>query len=164
MGRLAPGAFVLDLGCGPGDAAAQMQAAGFAVDALDASAQMVEIARSEYGLDARQGDFADLRGPYDGVWASFSLLHMPRAVLPMYLYDLAAAMRPDAPFHIALKAGNGERRDGLGRLYSYFGLDEVDGWLRDAGFAPGAQLTGEGTGLADQSEPWFAIVAHRTGG
>ena len=44
---------VLDLGCGPGRAAARMAQAGLQVDAWDASPEMAALAREKFGLDAR---------------------------------------------------------------------------------------------------------------
>ena len=53
------GARVLDLGCGPGVAAKRMMDAGLEVDATDASAEMVGMAKT-LGVAAQQAAFADL--------------------------------------------------------------------------------------------------------
>ena len=44
-GGLAPGASVLDVGCGSGLLARQLRAAGFAARGVDASPAMIELAR-----------------------------------------------------------------------------------------------------------------------
>ena len=77
---------ILDLGCGPGGASVAMQNAGHSVLAIDASQGMVDAARGQ-GVNARLGTFDDIPGlgPFDGVWANFSLLHAPRARLPGHL-------------------------------------------------------------------------------
>jgi SAM-dependent methyltransferase len=69
----------LEVGCGPGDFAARLQAAGIEVVALDQSEQMVELARGQ-GVDARVGDvqalpFADRE--FDVAVANFMLYHVP---------------------------------------------------------------------------------------
>ena len=69
----------VEVGCGPGDFAARLQAADVAVIAVDQSAQMVELARGR-GVDARVGDvqalaFAD--DAFDVAVANFVLYHVP---------------------------------------------------------------------------------------
>lgn len=100
-----PGGRVLDLGCGPGTAAGLMAAAGLQVDALDASAEMVALARAHPGVSARQATFDEVTGTalYDGIWASFSLLHAPRSDMPRHLAALKEALTPGGLFHIGLK-------------------------------------------------------------
>ncbi len=77
-------ATVLDLGCGPGHTAARMRDLGYHVTAMDASSVMARIARDTYGLDVITAGFDDLADidAFDGVWASFSLLHAPKARMP----------------------------------------------------------------------------------
>lgn len=70
---------VLEVGCGPGDFAERLQAAGLEVVALDQSEQMVELTRAR-GVDAHVGDvqmlpFAD--GAFDAAVANFMLYHVP---------------------------------------------------------------------------------------
>jgi SAM-dependent methyltransferase len=70
---------VLEVGCGPGDFAARLQAAGIAVVALDQSEQMVALAR-ERDVDARLGDVQALpfaAGEFDVAVANFMLYHVP---------------------------------------------------------------------------------------
>lgn len=59
-GLFGPGDRVLDLGCGTGDDAVHLMARGVEVVGIDASAPMVEIARSR-GVDARVLDVAQAR-------------------------------------------------------------------------------------------------------
>jgi cyclopropane fatty-acyl-phospholipid synthase-like methyltransferase len=93
--RLAPGALVLDLGSGPGLLAAEMRDRGVDVRAVDISPANVEACRSR-GIDARVCDFLvdDLGGPYDGILAMSTLLHVPKARLGGMLERMAAALRP----------------------------------------------------------------------
>jgi ubiquinone/menaquinone biosynthesis C-methylase UbiE len=70
---------VLEAGCGPGDFAARLQAAGIEVVAVDQSEQMVELARAR-GVDAQVGDVQDLPfadGEFDLAVANFMLYHVP---------------------------------------------------------------------------------------
>jgi SAM-dependent methyltransferase len=162
IGGLAKGAHVLDLGCGPGWAAARMATEGLAVDATDASAEMVALAARHPGITARQASFDDIAGTdiYDGIWANFSLLHAARADLPGHLAALRAALKPGGLFHIGMKTGTGTHRDKLGRRYTYVTEDELDALLRDAGFTPFSCRTGADKGLDGELAPWVTMAAH----
>jgi SAM-dependent methyltransferase len=77
-GLLAPGARVLDCACGTGLLAAGLAARGFAVEAGDASPEMVARTRA-LGVPARVCRWEDLSGgPYDAVLCvGNSLAHAP---------------------------------------------------------------------------------------
>ena len=104
---------VLDLGCGPGNSAAAMMKAGLQTEAIDASANMVALAREQYSVNARQASFADLdrQHYYDGIWANFSLLHASRDDFPDHITAIHRALKVGGFFHIGMKTGNGSKRD-----------------------------------------------------
>lgn len=162
IAALPKGATALDLGCGPGWAAGEMARAGLAVTATDASAEMVAMTAKLPGVTAMLADFDQITGQnlYDGIWANFSLLHAPRADMPRHLAALVRALKPGGRFHIALKTGSGEQRDTIGRLYTFFTIDELDGLLTAAGLTVTGTTTGEGPGLDGTISPWFAMSAH----
>jgi SAM-dependent methyltransferase len=137
VAALPEGGHLLDLGCGPGDSAHRFQKAGFTVDAVDASPAMVSRAR-ELGVPARRATFDEVEGQdlYDGIWASYSLLHAARADMPATLARLHRALKPGGRLHIGMKLGTGEQRDNLGRLYVYYTEAELVGLLEAAGFTP----------------------------
>lgn len=148
VAALPDGAHVLDLGCGPGDCAQRFLAQGFTVDAVDATPAMISRAK-ELGVTARQASFDEIDGEeiYDGIWASYSLLHAPRADMPGLLAGLVRALRPGGRFHIGMKLGEGARRDDLGRLYTYYTEAELTGLLVAAGLTPVQSETSSGVGL-----------------
>ncbi|MFC6582989.1 class I SAM-dependent methyltransferase [Sulfitobacter aestuariivivens] len=86
------GAQVLDVGCGPGNYARLMADAGLKVTAIDGSAEMARRADLLPGVSARHGYFEDIdaENAYDGIWASFSLLHAPAPTFPATLPACAA--------------------------------------------------------------------------
>lgn len=155
------GSTVLDLGCGPGASAAQMAASGLKVIATDASPEMVAVAQSLPGVTARCETYEDLDAvaEYDGIWANFSLLHMPRNDLAPYMNRLHKALKPGGLFHLALKTGEGEARDKIGRMYSYFSLAELLDMLGQAGFEPISHKEGKEMGLAGDIEPFVQILS-----
>lgn len=148
VSELHPGAHLLDIGCGPGDSAHRFLKAGFSVDAVDASPAMVSRAR-ELGVPARVASFDDIDGQdiYDGVWVSYSLVHVPRSEMPGHLARLHRALKPGGRFHIGMKLGEGEHRDALGRLYVYYGEEELIRLLEAAGFTPTIRETRLDVGL-----------------
>ena len=107
--RVIPNGHILDLGCGPGAASAVLQDQGFSVDAVDASAEMVRVAKSQYKVEARCGEFSDINeeSVYDGIWANFSLLHATSDELPEILSSLHRALKLNGYFHIGMKVGEG---------------------------------------------------------
>ncbi len=154
------GASVLDLGCGPGTHAAAMHKYGLNVTATDASSAMVKEARRHEGIEVRQAEFNDLneRGMYDGIWANFSLLHALRGSFPEILSRIATALKPGGVFHLGLKTGAGEKRDNLGRRYTFYTPAEAHKYLQAAGFRVIEETSGKSVGLAGTDDPWIEIL------
>ncbi|MEM9061191.1 MAG: class I SAM-dependent methyltransferase [Pseudomonadota bacterium] len=144
--RLPAGAEVLDFGCGSGWAANSFREMGFNASGFDGSEGLAEQARTRFGIEVTVGRFEDFsaKRAYDGIWASFCLLHDSRAALPGHLARLSAALRPGGAFYLGLIAGEGDERDGFGRLYTYFSEPELREALADAGFVVSEVRTTEG--------------------
>ena len=156
------GGRVLDLGCGPGTSAAVMAQAGLKPEAMDASAEMVTLARAHSRVTARQATFDDISGEaiYEGIWANFSLLHAPRGAMPGHLAAIKRALKPGGVFYIGLKLGKGEARDALGRLYTYYEEDELKDLLKTAGFTVLDCTFGETEGLDGVKARWISVASH----
>ncbi|KPQ16355.1 MAG: Methyltransferase domain [Rhodobacteraceae bacterium HLUCCO18] len=162
LGRLAPGARILDIGCGPGTHARAMQEKGFAVSAWDASPDFVEMARAK-GLDAHLRTFVSLTETeaFDAIWCSFSLLHTPKAEHPVHIAAMAKALVPGGWLFLGLKLGEGEGRDALGRFYSYVTRAELQALLTEAGMTPTDATEGAGKGLAGTVDPFILMTSRR---
>ncbi|GAB4265139.1 MAG: class I SAM-dependent methyltransferase [Pararhodobacter sp.] len=162
IAALPKGGRVLDLGCGAGGASAQMAAAGLVPDPVDAAQAMVDLARAK-GLPARRGTFDDLNAEaeYDGVWASFSLLHAPRAAMPGHLSAIHRALKPGGLLHIGVKLGTGEGRDALGRFYTYYEADELRGLVQDAGLVVTSERQTLDRGLAGTIAAGILLLARK---
>ncbi|MGB0506430.1 MAG: class I SAM-dependent methyltransferase [Pikeienuella sp.] len=132
-----PNGQLLDFGCGGGWAAARMVEVGRRVDAIDGSAELVAEARKLFGIKAKVGRFETLDAVhlYDGIWAHFSLLHSAKADMPAHLDRIFTALKPSGQLYIGLKAGEGEKRDSLGRFYAYYEEAELKDHLTNAGFS-----------------------------
>lgn len=155
-------AHVLDIGCGPGNFASIIAAAGHRVTAIDPVAEMVTIANQHVGVTARQGSFDDIteKVSYNAIWANFSLLHAPRADLPKHLAAFKRALISPGILHVAVKTGTGEKRDALGRLYTYFTEPEMREQLSNAGFTIKEQSAGRDLGLDGTYADWIALRAY----
>ncbi len=162
MKALPPQGDVLDLGCGPGQAAGHMARAGYGVTAMDPVPEMVAMADMNEGVTAQVGTFDDIKGynTYDGIWANFCLLHAPRADVPRHLTAIAHALRPGGIFHIGVKLGTGEKRDPIGRLYTYFTEPELEGLLNEVGLTITDRTFGSGIGLDGAMADWICLRAH----
>lgn len=85
---------VLEVGCGPGEAAATIAASGADVEAIDISERMVELARAR-GISARVGDVQELPfedESFDAALAAWMLYHVPD--VERGLSELARVLRP----------------------------------------------------------------------
>jgi ubiquinone/menaquinone biosynthesis C-methylase UbiE len=93
------GEHILDIGCGTGEDAAHLASRGVLVEAIDASAAMIEQARRRGGFTTRVLRAEEVRQVhalpihYDGAISNFGVLNCV-ADLPAFLRDLAALVRP----------------------------------------------------------------------
>jgi SAM-dependent methyltransferase len=164
LDRLRPGARILELGCGGGNDCAAMLERGFDVDPTDGVPEMALRAQARLGIPVRamRFDELDADGLYDAVWASASLLHVPRKKLTSVLGRIWTALRPGGLHYASYKSGGVEGRDRLGRYFNYLTLEEA----RSAYVASGQwslrwteELMGEG--YDGGTGPWVAIIAQR---
>ena len=162
MATLPPGARVLDLGCGPGQDSRALVQAGFGVLAMDASPEMIRQAAMHPGVETRLGTFADLSdtAAFEGVWASFSLLHAPRAEFPAHLSAIRRSLKPGGLLALSMKIGQGEGRDRLGRFYAWYSEAELAALLTAAEFRVSHVHHGHSTGMAGTHDPFVTITAH----
>lgn len=157
---LPDGARVFDIGAGPGHDAVQMTEAGLDVTALEPTPEFADLIENQ-GIRVQRKTFSGINEEdyFDGVWASFSLLHATRTELPVHLKQIAHALKPGGLFVLGMKTGSGETRDKFGRFYSYYTRNELSGLLQDAGFTVQSSSEGSARGLAGSKEPYVIINA-----
>ena len=109
--RLAPGARVLDVGCGTGLPTAGMLAeSGIDVVGIDVSTEMLRLARRNVpaarfvAMDVLELD--DTLGRFDAVVAFFSLLMLRRTDIPQVLRRVRSVLRPGGVVAIGMVEGD----------------------------------------------------------
>ena len=109
--RLAPGARVLDLGCGTGVPTAGMLAeSGLEAVGIDVSTEMLALARRNVptgrfvAMDVMELD--DSLGQFDGVCAFFCLLMLRRSDIPRVLRRVRSVLRPGGLVAIGMVEGD----------------------------------------------------------
>ncbi len=139
--QLAPGALVVDVGCGPGFDGVLLRQRGLRVIGVDLSAGMLATARELFPGVFVQGDLRrlPLSRRADGLWVNASLLHVPRDEVPVALEGFAGALRPGGVLFVSVKAGDDEGWEdepayGDPRWFTYWTEDALDAALASAGF------------------------------
>lgn len=113
--HIPPSGRILDAGCGPGRDSRAFLDRGYDVVAFDASERMVELASRRTGKNCilLRFDEMEFSEEFDGIWASASLLHVPRAQLNDAFRRLLRAAKSGGVLYMSFKLGTGERmKDG----------------------------------------------------
>jgi SAM-dependent methyltransferase len=153
--------YVLDYGCGPGLSAEYLANLGHNVTAFDASQNMIELVPEHKKIRSYQATFDTFSDNkiFDGIWASFSLLHAERRDFPRLFASIKRAIKPNGLFSIGLKLGAGEKRDELGRRYTYVSQNELDQLLKNSGFNVFNHILGKDIGLDGVMSKWVFAYA-----
>ncbi len=102
---------VLDVGCGPGRLAGRLDERGMRAIGLDLSPAMIEIARRDHpGVDFLIASITDLPfapGRIGAVVSWWSLIHLPRAVVPRALSEFHRVLTPAGTLVLGFHVGTG---------------------------------------------------------
>jgi 2-polyprenyl-3-methyl-5-hydroxy-6-metoxy-1,4-benzoquinol methylase len=134
---VAPGARVLDAGCGTGRVAARLAELGFDCVGVDVDQSMLDFAPTTPGVRWIRADLAELDLPALGVAADFDLVVAAGNVIPFVeqgavgevLRRLARHLRPAG----ILVAGFGLDRAHLPGLAAFIELADYDRWCVEVG-------------------------------
>lgn len=108
LGYLKSGARILDFGCGSGRDTKYFLEQGFAVDAMDGSAQLCALAGKLTGIPVKQMLFSDLDADsvYDGIWACASVLHLEYEPLGDVFHKMIRALKQGGCLYVSFKYGS----------------------------------------------------------
>ncbi|MCY7394982.1 MAG: methyltransferase type 12 [Nocardioides sp.] len=163
VAALGAGARVLEIGSAGGRDAAYLEAHGILLRRTDISTGFVAVLRAQGHRAALVDPLVhDLGGPWDGVWANASLLHVARTDLPAVLARLAAATRAGGVLMMSLKQGDGEAWSthgtvGTPRRFTYWREPALRTVLSDVGWQADEMLTDPGL----RGESWLLLRARR---
>lgn len=140
---LLPGKKILDLGCGPGRDTKIFVERGFQVTGVDFSSQMIEMAKAKVDAEFYVMDIENLEfkaNSFHGVWASASLLHIPKKKILQVFKNLHSLLVEKGIFYLSLKKGSGEgiqadpRYGDVQKFWSFYEKEEVEEILKQADF------------------------------
>jgi SAM-dependent methyltransferase len=164
MDQLPAASRVLDLGCGGGIDARAMLDRGFVVSAIEAASTIALIAEQRLGqpVQVKRFDQIDAVEEYDAVWASASLIHVPREALSKVLARVFQALKPGGLHFATYKSGVAEGRDTAGRYYNYPSYSELTDFYRLSANWDMLRFTEyTGGGFENGEGPWIAVAARR---
>ena len=162
---LAPGASILDAGCGSGRDARAFADRGFNVSAFDASVELAKRASEHCGfaVDVRRFENVDEVAQYDAIWCCASLLHVPLLDMHAVLSKLWAALKAGGRIYVSYKLGSGEREHD-GRRFTDADEDTVRAWLGAMPELLRMELWQTQDQRPDRTESWTNALAFRATG
>ena len=101
---------ILDAGCGSGRDTLNFIKNGYEVVAFDFSEEMVKLASEHTGQTILNISFEDISfdDEFDGVWASASLLHVPKKSIHTAISNLARSLKRNGILYSSFKYGENE--------------------------------------------------------
>ena len=118
--ELAPGAHILDAGCGSGRDTKAFLERGYRVTATEASPRLAQFATEYTNQPCEIVIFQDMEfeRAFDGIWACASLVHIPKSDIYNVLSRFTRALKSGGILYVSLKEGEGERVASDGRFFS----------------------------------------------
>ena len=159
-----PNGNVLDLGCGAGYDLGALRSRGHAAFGLDYSMPIAKIASVNAQAPVVVADMRAIpfrATAFDGVWASASLLHLPRSDLVSALSEVRRVLKAGGLLFASVKTGVGDFFDADGRFFTFYESHDWEKRLTAAGLRPIATAFNGGVrkdvrGLPEQ---WLTSLA-----
>ena len=120
-------AYVIDMGCGSGRDVMFFCDMGHRAFGIDASKELVKLAKERLEVKASAGDMSSWTGdePYDGIWCCASLYHLNDEECRRFFTNLNRNLKPGGVLYFSVKTGicTGTAEDG--RYFRNFTEDDI---------------------------------------
>lgn len=163
LALLPPRARILDVGCGSGRDGKRFKELGHAVTLVEPSSELARLAELLVGQPVQLLRFQDLEfnEEFDGVWASASLLHVPRPEIDDVLGRLRRALRAGGVLYASFKHGEGERVRN-GRFFNSYTEESFAALIaRHPGWEPLTHLLARDVRTTHRGEVWLNVLLRR---
>lgn len=162
--KLAPGACILDFGCGSGRDTKYFLDKGYSVVATDGSEELCRLASQYLGIQVQQMYFQDLneKNKFDGIWACSSILHLSKEELKPVLIKMMDALTESGIIYTSFKYGEFEG-DRNGRYFTDFTFEQFIKFIEDIDI-----ITIEEYWITDDVRPgrgeekWLNLILRKT--
>ena len=159
---------LLDLGCGGGQDADDLDRRGYRVVGVDRTSALLLAGRRRYrSLSLVRADLRSLpfqAMAFDGLWAAASLMHLPKPDARRILADLCKLVRPGGLFAATVTYGMKSRlvTDGWvpGRYFARWRKDELARAVRRAGWEI---VSLQVVSNQERKGRWINVIARRGG-
>lgn len=162
---------VLDIGCGSGVAARNLEERGLSITGIDLSTKLIDASRIEspnsffYEMDMRKLTF---RSEYfDGIWQMASLLHLEKKDVPLSLNQSNSILKENGIIYASVKMGKGEglekdsRYNDELKYYAYYEPEEIQELLENANFEVLENYHIKYNDSYRNAHPWINIFARK---
>jgi 2-polyprenyl-3-methyl-5-hydroxy-6-metoxy-1,4-benzoquinol methylase len=157
------GGHILDAGCGVGRDSEFFLNAGYKITALDASIEMVRLAKKRVPNVLHQ-EFAQMtfNEVFEGIWTCASLLHITIDDLPNIFARFISALKPKGIWYISFKYGE-EQTIENGRLFSRFTINTFNEFIQQFSELSVLQVWKSQSKMLNVETDWIQALVRKEG-
>lgn len=162
LASLEEGDTILDLGCGSGRDSLTFYNLGYDVTPMDAAEEMCHLAEIHTDIEVLWMDCREMMfdEAFDGIWASASLIHIPKKELPEIFEKLADALVSGGVLYLSMPQGSFEGFRGE-RYFSEFGEDELCRLTEKGGRLAVEKIWQSEEPDRDVEDGWLHVIARK---
>lgn len=160
---LNPHSKILDAGCGSGRDTKYFLDQGHEVIAIDASKEMVKLARELTKIDVEHITFQALKyvDEFDAIWSCASLLHIQKSEIPLVFSKFIKALKPEGVWYMSFKIGENEREKD-GRLFNDYTEKSLKETLRTYNDLSVCDIWVTEDRREDRDDQWINAIVKKT--
>ena len=135
--RLAPGATILDVGCGSGRDLRWLADHGFKPTGFEQAPKLAKMAKTFCQQNIIEGnfssyDFSTLK--FDAILLIGALVHLQPEDLPTVLLHICEALHENGLVNLSMKEGSGQQISTDGRIFTLWGPQDLESIFTEIGF------------------------------